>query len=329
MAHEISKFDKQQGIEMAWHNLTEVLPVIDLSSSWLAQWDVRKERLFTGDMVETDYCQLVATDNPQIHIGAPVHCETYQPVTNQAFLATVKEAIADIRGATVASVGSVCERGRVFVSVKLSALEAFTAAGREHKAYLNFLNSHDQSAAFLVNTSNTCTVCNNTFGMNLHSKETGAVRIKLKHTRNIALRLENIPEIVDGFLGAQAEFKARLDMLQKRTIEAYKARHLFAGFVGASADGEMGTRKVNQVNRLTELFATGKGNQGRDLSDVFNAVTDYYSHESSGGENVMRQVVSSEYGAGQTAKARAYSLLQSEDEVSKLCAVGEKLLASV
>lgn len=325
----IGNVDKVQGIEQHWHGKTEVDANLNLIKCWLTDWDILKERLFTGDMVETEYCQLVATDNPQILIGAPVHCETYQPISNKAFIETVSSAISDISGAKVASVGSVCGRGRVFVSVKLAELEAFTAAGREHKAYLNFLNSHDQSCAFVVNTSNTCTVCNNTFSANLHSADKGAVRIKLKHTKNVALRLENIPEIVDGFLGAQAIFKAQLDAFQARRIDSRKAQHLFAGFIGGDADSELSTRKVNQINRFTELFHTGKGNQGRDLSDAFNAVTDYYSHESSGGDNVQKQIVSSEYGSGQTAKARAFSLFQSQDEVDSLCAVGEKLLQMV
>lgn len=328
MAHEISNIDRQQGIEQAWHNLTEVLPNLSLSDCWLSTWDVRKEKLFTGDMVETDYCQLVATDNPRIHIGAPVHCETYQPISNQVFLDTVRDALLGIDGAKIASVGSVCERGRVFVSVKLAELESFKAAGREHKAYLNFLNSHDQSAAFLVNTSNVCTVCNNTFGMNLHSTDAGNVRIKLKHSKNVLLKLENVPEIIDGFLGAQAEFRAVMDNLAKEEIAKPVARNLFAGFIGASADGEMGTRKLNQINRLHDLFLSGKGNNGRDLSDVFNATTDYYTHESSGGDNVSRQIVSSEYGAGQTAKARMFNLLQDSDRTRATIAQGEVLLAN-
>jgi hypothetical protein len=344
MSHGISKIDKHEGTEQAWHGNTDVKSVIELAECWLAQWDILKSPLYTlndkGNPVPTEYCQLVATDDNNIRIGSPVHCDTYQPVTNRAFLETVRDAISGITGATVASVGSVAERGKVFVSVKLAELEAFKAAGREFKAYLNFLNSHDQSTAFLVNTSNICTVCQNTFGMNLRivngvrsglkaakeNSQIGDVRIKLKHTKNVALRLENIGEIIDGFLGAQAEFHANLEAFAKRQIDAGKARNLFAGFLG-KPDAELSTRKENQINRLTELFQSGKGNRGENHADVFSAVTDYFTHESSGGENVSRQIVASEYGSGQTAKARMYGILQNEDAVAKMIETGKQVLA--
>ena len=91
---------------------------------------------------------------------------------------------------------------------------------------------------------------------------------------------------------------------------------------------EVSTRRENQVNRLTELFRTGKGNNGRDRSDVFGAVTDYYSHESAGGlENPWKQFESSEFGSGFTFKDRAFATLQSDDETDRLIKVGDLVLA--
>lgn len=346
MSHEISNIDKQQGLEMAWHNLTEVLPEISLDSCWLSRWDVEKTTLHIQEgeiFAPTEFCQLTATDDPKIRIGKPVHCDTYQPIKNADFLAIVSKAIAEIPGVKIASVGSVCERGRVFVSVQLEELAEFKAAGRPFNAFLNFMNSHDLSAPFAVTTSNICTVCNNTFGFNLASVQgvrsglkaateatakAQAIRIRLKHTKNVADRLENVPEIVDGFLGAQALFKAKLDAMMKEQISEAKARDFFAGFLVKDADEEIKTRKAGQIDRLTELFKGGAGNRGENLADVFGAVTDYYSHESSGGENRMKQYQSSEFGAGQAAKTRAWNILQDVDEVNRLVTVGAVALAS-
>ena len=227
MSHEITVHDRQEGIEQAWHGLTHVKPVIALRDCWLALWDIVKSPLFTtgkdGRPVSTEYCQLIASDNPELHIGGPVSKETFSPITNAKFLAIIGEALAMIPGAIIASVGSVCGRARVFVSVKLpQQAEVFNAAGREFKPYLNFLNSHDQSAPFVAVVSFVCTVCNNTFRMNLSlvekdltginaAKKRSELRIRLKHTKNVADRLENVPEVIDGFLGATALFKAGME----------------------------------------------------------------------------------------------------------------------
>ncbi len=338
MAHAITSVDRQQGLVQAWHGLTQILPVIDLKTCFLSQWDVKKSPMLHADGTPSEYCELVCTDNEKIRIqSAPVSCATYQPITNDRFLNVIADAIQGIDGAKIATVGSVCERGRIFVSVELKELPSFKAAGREHVPYLNFLSSHDQTAAFIVNTSNICVVCGNTYSMNLQlmkgqrsglkaASEAKSVRIKFKHTKNVGDRLDNVPEIIDGFHGAQAEFRAILDTMADKTVAKADVEPLFAGFIGAGADGELSTRKRNQIDRLATLFYRGNGNLGQNRADAFNAVTDYFTHESSGDTNVEKQIVSSEYGAGQTAKTRAFEAFQSDDTVRALVANGNALL---
>lgn len=354
MSHEITAIDRQQGIAQAWHKLTEIVKKITLSDCWLSKWDVRKSPLFTEEGVKTDYCQLVATDNPSIRIGSPVHCETYQPISNADFLRIAQDAILGIKGAEVVSVGSYCGRGRVSVSVQLEQLASFEAAGRKFLPYLNFLNSHDMSAPFSVATSTTCVVCNNTFGMALQdtkgqlsgiraAKEAASkekvLKIRLKHTKNVGQRLEGIPEIVDGFLGAQAEFQAIMNTLGSETVRASDAKPLFTGFLmrptlpsdvskATKEELELSTRRANQIDRLGELFRNGPGNRGETMADAFSAVTDYYTHESAGGfDSIDKQLVSSEFGTGQIAKERAFNLFQSPSSVRDLIQTGNAVLA--
>lgn len=353
MSHEITNIDRHQGISQAWHGLTEVVPFIDLLSSWLAKWDIRKAIMREEDGSASEFYRLVCTDNPAIRIGNPVNA-SYGVVSNADFLATVSKAIREIAGSKVASVGSVCGRGRIFVSVQLAELESFKAAGRVFNPFLNFLSSHDQSAPFVVNTSNICTVCNNTFGMNLGGMSEGragsgkwgmdsaasrsdggkkAIRFGLKHTKNIGNRLDNVPAMVDSFLGAQAQFRDTMDALAKAPIRVDDANALFAGFLAGDelTTKTVSARKVNQIARLQELFVRGAGNRGENRADVFSAGTDYYSHESSGGANghISRQIESSEYGTGATAKRELFGLLQNDDAMQATIATGRKVLALV
>lgn len=356
MAHEISEIDQQEGITQAWHNLTIVSAVILLATCWLAKWDVRKRPLFRmfadGSKEETESCDVTCTDNEKITIGNPVSCRTYTLLTNAGFLAIVQDTLNKIPGAIVASVGSVCRRARIFVSLQLPPMNSDTlansgaakffavnAAGREFQCHLNFLSSHDKSAPFTVVLSTTCTVCNNTFSMNLADKDGDKLRISVKHTSGMADTLKDVPAIVDAFFVSSQRFAERMNALASIPCSAREARAFFAGFLtekdndetDEADDKEIGlsTRKLNIISRLVELFSTGKGNNGQNFADVFSALTDFYSHESAGGsDNVEKQFSSSEFGSGATMKAAAFVVLGDDKRVASLIALGTRLLIS-
>lgn len=347
MSHNISNIDLQQGIRQAWHGLTQILEKITLANSWLAKWDVAKRPLYRnidGNFVATDNCELFCTDRPEITVGKAVDCESYGLITNADFLAVCTEALASMPGAIVESVGSVCERSRIFVTVTIPEIPELKAAGRSFVPYLNFLSSHDKSAPFLVNASTVCTVCDNTFRMNLHDSENKEFRASVVHSKNAIKRLENIPNLIDAYCGTQRKFAAIMETLADKEVTQSQSREFFTGFLTVSDANagrkliasrpdrsalEISTRRANQIDRLGELFRFGKGNSGANRADLFSAVTDYYSHESSGGrDNVAKQIASSEFGSGQTFKARAFDLLQSDESVATLCQVGNLVLAA-
>ncbi len=347
MSHEITNIDVQQGREMAWHKLTKVTPDLSLDNQTALAWDVVSVPLYRqiGDeFIKTQHCQLVCDDNAQIEVGKPFDCGTYGVISNADFLRIIREAMLSIRGATLESIGSVTGRNRTFASFKLKQLETFKAAGRAFVPFLTFQNSFDGSAPFSVVTSNICTVCNNTFGMNLRAvkgvksglasananSDFGNVRAVLKHTKNVAERLENIPQIVDGFLGAQAEFRLALDAMDSRPADETTARAAFAGLLckGEKRDAALSTRAENQVDRLASLFKSGRGNNGATVADAFQAVTEYATHESAGdSDNRFKQFVSSEYGSGADLKSRAFQSFRSPESFANLVTVGAYNLA--
>lgn len=344
MSHEIRENDKQQGIEMAWHGLTEILSVILLATCWLANWDVTKRKLFRiladGTKEETDTCEITCTDDEKTVIGKPVHCETYTLLTNKRFLEIVQDALNRIPGAIVASVGSLCGRARIFVTLKIAQLEIMETAGREFKPYLSFLSSHDKSAPFTGVLNTTCTVCNNTFSMNLLDADGDAFRIRIPHTKNMEAHLKDVPEIVAAFFRTSQKFAEVMNALHSIPITTEDARAFFAGFLFDKAEsetdgktgkeiGEISTRKANQIDRLTILFREGKGNKGANLSDVFSAITDYYSHESSGGDDKLKQEASSSFGDGAAMKSFAFVILQDDKRTARLIETGKKVLANV
>lgn len=333
MAHEIKQYDKQQGVEMAWHGLTEVLPSIDRNNIYLGQWEIVPVPLQKPDGKPVGFNVLGATDAEELVIGQPYNPATYTPLSNQQFL----DLVFDCLGGTqheIVSTGSIHNRQIVFVTVKLRGMETFEAAGRKFAQFLNFTNGHGKRATLNVNTSNVCIVCANTFKANkaifehLFAGKDGKsddFAVAAKHSKNLQIRLPRIAQVIDEMVGVQAEFKLAMDTLAGEKANTETARKFFAGWLGDKSE-KLSTRALNTANRMTELFARGAGNRGENWADVFSAVTDYYTHESAGGENRWKQYVSSEFGAGMRAKAEAFSLLTRREARNETVKRGESLL---
>lgn len=326
MAHRIYQHDKQQGTTMGWHGLTEVQEHITFEDNWLAKWDVAPAVLQKRGQ-DTKWRVLECPDVPELEIGATYNSETFKPITNAEFLSLVRDSVAGT-GHKIVSVGSVRNRGRVFLSIELVGREKFQAAGREFSAYLNFGNGHDKSSVLWVNTSNICTVCDNTFSFNLFAVENARkdaqvdIAIRQRHTPKASLRFPAIAGLIDKAVGVQAEFAAAMNGLSQEPVAEDLARQLFAGHIGrdivpALVKGGLTARGFDKVNRLTELFKTGKGNRGRDMADVVSAVSDYYTHESVRGGDKARQFASSEYESGAALKREFYSLMTASPAAAK------------
>ncbi len=344
MAHKIEIHDEQHGIQQAWHGLTKVSPKLDANGCWLSQWDVEQRKLAMldpdgkvmldseGKPIETKYRILTCSDVPSLQIGKPFDPETYSVITNKRLLEIVSKALAGTKHQIV-SLGSLCNREKVFLTISLEALKDFKVGGREFEAFLNFGNGLANGTSFFCNTSNTCTVCDNTYSMNLAHKGK-ALDVRLKHTKNMEAEIQNLPEIIDGAVGVTMEFRETLNSLSKVPATLIQAERTFAGFMIDDGDvkkaRELGskarqsdvlsTRSLNQVTRLTELFSRGAGNKGKDFLDVFSAVTDYYTHESAGGSDKRKQFESSEIGSGLRKKNEFFELVtndKSRDELEK------------
>ncbi len=299
---------------MGWHGKTNVVECITRENSgivypmekrplFLSFEDDKGERTFN----DANFFAIVSMDD-QLAIGNPVGAD-YNLISNGEIWDLVSNSLGGTKYQIV-SAGSVDNRSKVFVSVKLeNAL--FSAAGRDTENVLNFMFGHGGKMGVNIRTGITVIVCQNTLNAALARR--GELSLNVKHTKNSAAKLQSMEKTIDAHVGVTAEFKRAMDEIAGIKATEADARKIFAGFVGRDQSGkpveELSTRAENTVDRLTELFRTGKGNDGNDQSDVLNAFTDYYSHESSGGDNRWKQFVSSEYGSADRDKREAYQLL--------------------
>jgi hypothetical protein len=106
MAHRIYQFDKQQGIEMGWHQKTEIKTDLSLDNNWLTTWDLVPVPMEKRGK-PSKWTILECSDlGEQLEIGQPYNPQTFQPVNNKDFLEMIRQSIAG----TPHVVASVCSR---------------------------------------------------------------------------------------------------------------------------------------------------------------------------------------------------------------------------
>lgn len=324
MSHEIQENDKQQGRVMAWHGLTDVKEDLSLENCWLSTWDYIGKPVQLEDGTKTPFCALTVSDVPNLFVGQSYNPKTFKPVTNAGLIAKLTKAIEN-QGVTLESCGTIMNRARQFFSFSLDAAK-FQAAGREFKAFLNIGNGNDKSSPLWVNTSNICTVCNNTFTANL--SDAGMI-MSVKKTQFSEFKLAEMGQAIASMLRGQAKFAKQLNELHAIPCDEITAREFLAGFIG-DANAALSTRSNNTLDRLIQLFKGGAGNDGNDYSDVFQALTDYYTHESAGegneAENRQKQFVSSEFGTAKQRKMEAWSMINDENQRNGLILIGKQIL---
>jgi hypothetical protein len=265
---------------------------------------MEKQKLSLPDGSNTGFFGIVCPDTGRM-VGAPVG-DGYTLIDNGQIWDMTEKALAGTDHKIV-SCGTVANRSKGFISVKLA--DNFVAAGRETESVLNIMWGHGGKCAVIARTGVTVIVCANTLAMAL--SRAGDFNFSIRHTGNALPKLDGMEKAVDAHIGVTAEFQAAMKQFSGQSCNLVDANRIFAGFiVRDDAATEVSTRAGNQIQELVSLFVGGKGNNGDDHSDILNAATDYYTHQSSGGDNLRKQLESSEFGMGAKRKTEMFKLLR-------------------
>ena len=308
MAAHLEDRDIQAGIEQAWHGLTKVVPVVEFDNAF--PFEIERLPLLVANDTPLEGWSFFRCSDDGKPAGVPVF-DSYSALSNARFWEIVQNAVGG-SGAIIESAGTIYDRCRRFVTVKLGTdLDTFKVGEREFKNRFSLLDSIDGSSNFYGVNSSTCVVCANTFAV-VMGDTSGEFRFKIRHSKNLLPKIENMEKAIDQFVGITAQFKKALVIANEIPVTPADARSLFAGWAGSDTNG-MSSRTFNNVTRLSELFQRGAGNNGETLLDAFSAVTDFYSHESSGGADQpgfrMKQTISSEFGSASRKKQDFFSSL--------------------
>lgn len=295
----IEGLDYQHGLTVAWHGLTEVKET--LSGFPIEAEYTRQEIPFMGKPSGFDFI----TSGGNI-VGKPI-ADSFQFLSNAQVFDLVHDSLtkAGVRF-QVESLGTYGARARRYISVRLSEFSKSTVGGRDFNLFLSVMDALDGSMSLQVRANSICVVCQNTFGFSL--KDKGEFSMGVKHTKAHEVKAESAGRIIEAFAASKKSFEKWLSAAHETPCNATQARNVFAGFASGNEPKELSARALGTVDRMGELFLRGKGNQGETFLDAFSAVTDYYTHESSGGRGISQQVESSETGTAKEKKEAFASL---------------------
>ena len=318
MSSGILSQDFQYGTETAWHNLTQIKTAEEMAKGFPydfkripLEFEVDGKRHQAGGnylIVSTDNNLPVGVDedNGQF-VGAECRRPSFGYMSNAEFFELVRNTIGNT-GFEIASTGTLANRQKRFVSLKPSKFTAFRVGGRDFKNHLNLMDAIDGTMNLLARYNNVCVVCANTFAVALKEGDKIACN---PHTKRHLERIPAFEATVEAFFGYSAQFEKLLNVMDSTAMDSGEAKNLFAGFLNDGKKEEISSRRWGQIETLTSLFETGKGNNGKTALDAFSAVTDFYTHEHAvnGRLGVMGQETQSEIGSGFKAKNRFIELV--------------------
>jgi hypothetical protein len=333
--------DYQHGIEMAWHKLTKVKPVLHRDECFP---DFIRQPLYVqnadGQFIPYLENGVDAWTVPQADDDFLATC----PIPDTYRLFTPREAWDKITGLlsgskfTVSSAGTIQNRAKWFVSVELDELKEVSKGMPDyHKFCLNFFGGLDRSLSPVCNLSAIRPVCGNTVRANLNDKSSYLFTARL--TQGFDAKMTKAEPEIEKAVGMAEVFRRTIENLGNTKSTEQEARNVYAGFLGergfsfAEKKGRTGNittaRAFSVVDEMAGLFENGLGNKGRSRLDVLNGATEYWTRGAKETtKSVWSQFETSEFGRMAEFKSDFFSVVKDDGAFNQLADKGKVLLAS-
>jgi len=290
MSHKIGEIDlalktvqRDASEPVSWHGLETELESLNTENC-----NLRSIHIMRGEhTVKTELgvyaspvfspCIVHPIEAGKLHfLGRPYDPSSYRLFDNREFLDFAAECFkAAGMDNSLSFVTTLYDGSRMTLSRRLPEADFKDAHGYGVNSYINLLNSVDGSWPVFANVSEIRTVCYNTATANL--MEGGA---SCKHTPDaLGDFIRRFPDTLAEALKAHEGSANDYLMMADIQLSFTQAQSFFAALVGKA---KLSTRAFNVVNEgLMPLFLKGRGCYGQTAADAYNAVTEYYTHNSS------------------------------------------------
>lgn len=177
--------------------------------------------------------------------------------------------------------------------------------GDKVNQYLLLSNSHDGSLSVRVQFTPVRVVCWNTLGM---AHRGNNATIKLRHCQSLHRSLDEVRETLDLVRQTFAMTAEQYRVIARAACNLDQVRQYVTKVVINPTEGEdLSTRQANIVDRLMEIYETGRGaNLPETYWRAYNAVAEYWQHDY--GRNADNRVHSLWFGQNHGQNVRALEM---------------------
>ncbi len=308
MSHEITENDHMVSGNnvLPWHKLGTVVDGLITAKDALEKaklnWKVKKEKIYTGDMVEIpDNFVMVREDT---HKSLGIVGNRYTPIQNVDGLDILDPVIGN--DAVYETAGSLRGGKIVWFLAKLNKQYFLRHNDDRMNQYCLVFLSHDGTKPVSVRFTNVRCVCMNTVSAAIRGAK---AEVNIRHTANYKDKVSQAHEILKLADKHAQEFSTlmmNLDRMPLSRVETEKKlEFIFPG---------EGTRVENIRNEVYSLFKNGKGNNGSTRADLMNGITEHITHHrstrvSEGGDEKEMRFESVMMGSGLKVQERALQVL--------------------
>ena len=328
MAHEIeTRNGKAQMFSCSgrspWHGLGQIIPGTATSAEALElsglDWRVRCEKIKLDNPEwggqGLDRFRAVVREDDGKALG--VVGKGWTPLQNRDTFA-IGDALCE-QGARWETAGSLKGGRRIWALMRLDENEEGTEviSGDAVKSYLLFGNGHDGGSAVFVGLTTVRVVCNNTFQAAIGER---APFIRIRHTKGVTERTVQAADIIKSVHGSRDRFiQASRQMAGVELTELEQLEFLMKA-LGITQDPRKRSTKMQRKLEVARACLALERNQTAPNSvwSVFNAVTDFATHEDRAGRAK----------AGTEGRAASLSMGTLADVNSKAFRLANQLVAA-
>lgn len=258
-------------------------------------WTVSKRPLFfagnNGQPVQWNEKVAIVRDDTNRGLGTV--SPDYEIVQNSTLLSLIKP-LAEEGLLTIENIGHLQHGASVFVQAKIQ--KEFEVIGESYNSYVTFLNGHVGNKSVAIGTTATRVICGNTFSMAYSD-----ISEKFRHQVGVNERVLETQAVANYVTICMDKYTEHVERLANRSCSR--------GEFHTSLE-KIFSKKVSELkalDKLEQLFAYGRGNDGKSLYDAFNAVTDFNSNVARKSEKARFQYAN--FGTGSQVNQSAFRVL--------------------
>lgn len=233
-------------------------------------WSVKKEPLFLGDNIKTDYFGVVRQDTREVFQTCT---KQYKPFQNE-LLMELALTVADAANTEISDCKTVNNGGMVYITIEGRKFELNgQKVGDVINEQIIISNSHNGTSALRMSFGHLVLSCTN--GMTRFDKK-GSVSIR--HTDSMERKVKHAIKSMPNLLGESERMIESYHLLEGKQIgtpHIKKALEIITGINPDMPVEKMSTRALNILKDANSSFVSEMSYKGQTAWGLLNGVTHY------------------------------------------------------